>query len=799
MANKVVAVTLTARTAQYVAQMGAAAKSTAAVGTAAGGAAVAAQPLDRSLRNAARATGILNPKLIGSAGLVLGLKSVVTQAKDFEDQFAMVRKTMQESDDVLDQVALNIRDMATDMPITTEELNRIATVAGQLGIAADDVSGFTETMAQLSVTTNLTAEGAAIDFARLSNIMGKPIDEVHELGNVVVHLGNNMAAQETEIMEFAKRIAGVGTQMGMAEHEILALSAALPALGLRAEMGGTAITRIMVEVNAAVTEGTDKLGIFAQTAGMSAEEFAAAWREDPSGTLMAFTAGIGTMSEAGVDAFETISDLDLSMIRTQDTALRLAGGTEVYAEAVRLANEETEKQSAVQEEWDKRMQTTASQIDIFKNKVREMALEVGMPLNTALGDTVRLVNDILTGLRDDDWDRLLFRWDQDNNPDTVGNRARGGNRAAGTEMLLDLGYRQEDIDNFYFGLERAREATLEFGGHMDRMPSTMRRAREATAEFGGHMDRMPRTFADAQESSDGWTSSLGQNVDALDVLREEMAASEAMSNRLTEAFELLAGVNISAERAAIRVAEGFDNLTETLSENGDTLDRNTEKGRENELAIMSQADAIMDEIKRRHEQGESIGQVMAAYDNHIEKLRDVMREAGFSEDAIESYIDMLGLTPEQVRTTIVVDDFASQTIEDYIRRLGRVPRRITTQLRTEARIGGSLAGNQSGIGDLHTGGYVHPSGQIQKFHSGGMVGGLRHDEVPAILQTGEMVLSRSQVSQIGAAFSNAQPRAAGHPLTVVMDGKQHSGTISGEGIVAALREYERRNGPGWRS
>jgi len=48
----------------------------------------------------------------------------------------------------------------------------------------------------------------------------------------------------------------------------------------------------------------------------------------------------------------------------------------------------------------------------------------------------------------------------------------------------------------------------------------------------------------------------------------------------------------------------------------------------------------------------------------------------------------------------------------------------------------------------HTGGYVSPAGKIiksYKFHSGGGVG-LKNDEVPAVLQTGEYVLNREQVN-----------------------------------------------------
>ena len=632
------------------------------------------------------------------------------------------------------------------------------------------------TIAKLSMATNLTAEGAAIDFARLSNIIGKPISEVEELGNVIVHLGNNMAAQETEIMEFAKRIAGVGTQMGMTEQDILALSAALPALGLRAEMGGTAITRIMVELNAAVTEGTEKLGIFAQTAGMSAEEFAAAWRANPADTLLEFTAGIGRMSDEGADAFATIADLDLSMIRTQDTALRLAGGTEIYARAQALANEETDRQAALQIEVDKRMRTTESQWKILKNNVREAALEIGGPLNESLGRTLTLLNDIWSGrpeggiagaiaeampggtlfgqdpLTGDDrnlMDAVIAGFQNAVDPGggarefqmaVLSARAEAGRQSlsdAEARNLAALGAQADQYVDGLLGRDRGQEA------HIAAM----------TAQADQYVDSLLRAAAANSSAAD----SADEHAGVLEGLRAKMEDSREMADRLSDGFHLLAGVNISAERAAIRVTQGFEDLTATLADNEVTLDMNTEAGRNNRTAIMDQTDAIIDEVKQRYEQGESIGRVMARYDEHIDTLRDVLREAGYTEEAIESYIETLGLTPEEIRTAILIDDFASQTIEDYIARLGRVPRRIVTQLQTQASIGGSLSGDQSGLRG-HTGGYVHPSGEFQHFHSGGMVGGLRQDEVPAILQTGEMVLNRNQVAQIGAAFSNARER-----------------------------------------
>ena len=758
MANKVVAVTLTARTAAYVTQMAAAAKATAGVGTAAGTAAVAAQPLDRSLRNTARATGILNPKLIGPAGLVFGLKSVVGQAKDFEDQFAMVRKTMQESDDVLDQVALNIREIATELPVTTRELNEIATVAGQLGIAAEDVSGFTETMAKLSIATNLTAEGAAIDFARLSNIMGKPIAEVEELGNVIVHLGNNMAAQETEIMEFAKRIAGVGTQMGMAEHEIMALSAALPALGLRAEMGGTAITRIMVEVNAAVTEGTEKLGIFAQTAGMSAEGFAEAWRADPAQTLMDFTAGIGRLSDEGVDAFETIADLDLSMIRTQDTALRLAGGTEVYANAMSLANSEMDDQVALQTEIDKRLRTTESQWKILKNNVKEFALEVGGPLNEALGEMLRLMNELSqsdrgfwgsfvdgatlrnVGPGDSNpaafWQELFGTEDIRDDPDRMGMGAYLS--ALGDAMAL---WFTGDITDFEaprperfqaaleqpFGLADYEEDFLRLNGQLG---GTQRAAEGASEAISAMEASLEAAAKGAEIAAEGLANYIDQKQRAVDPVYNLMSALddvEAAQKNYNDTQNDSEATQRDVENAAVDLHRALETL-ESAAIDGDLsfaeFDRRLDHWVATGRLTATQADLIRERVKGAREEGER-------YDG--EYVANMIAHTETAEERLRRVANLIASIPSRIATSVFVDSSA------YNAAMGRV---------------------QTGQ-PIHTGGYIHPDGSLQRFHSGGMVGaGLKRDEVPAILQTGEMVLSRGQVREMGAAFSSARESMA---------------------------------------
>jgi len=789
--ERIVAVRLTAQTAPYVARMAAAARATDAVGSAAARANVAAQPMDRSLRNAARATELLNPKLIGAAGLVYGLSSVVSQAMAFEDQFAQVRKTMDGTREELDQVALDMRQLATEIPVTTTELNRIATVAGQLGISAENVVGFTEVVSQLSVTTNLTAEQAAIDFARLSNILGKPIDEVGELGNLAVRLGNNFAAQETEIMEFAQRIGGVGTQMGMTVDEIMALSAALPALGLRPEMGGTAITRIMVEIQAAVTEAGEKLAIFAETAGMSADEFAAAWRADPADALLTFTAGVGELDDRGVDAFETVADLDLSMIRTQDTMLRLAGGTEVYADALAIASDEMEAQSANQIEFDKRLDTTRSQLEIFKNNVREAAIELGGPLNEALGDTLRLLNDIWDGRPSDGilgaiadampggtlfgrdpftgedrniLDAIMSGASQVTNP--FGNAAQPWidlfqSSAAQGRAQVDAG-RQREMDALRAQADGYVAGLLGTTAGEERHLQAMRAEAD---QYVGSLEAMGAASDDTSRSTD-------HLVGELERAENQYEANADSVDLLSRAMDLLMGGNLRVADAELNRIRSFQDLNETLEastklhdEQGNvigevaaSLDLATDAGLDNREAIIDYANSLRDEIQARHEQGESLGDVLALYDDHVEALKDSMVQFGLSEDEAQAYIDTLGLTPDTLVSEMIMNsDDAYQAAWDFYELTGRIPSSIETEVMV--RVNRTALDRAMYLGQweaqfAHTGGYVRPSGKIQKFHDGGMVG-LKADEVPAILQTGEMVLSRHQVSELGSAFSRA--------------------------------------------
>ena len=74
-------------------------------------------------------------------------------------------------------------------------------------------------------------------------------------------LGNNLATTEAEIVDMALRLAGAGNTVGLTEAQILGLAGALSSVGVQAELGGSTLSRILLEMQKAALEGGDALDI----------------------------------------------------------------------------------------------------------------------------------------------------------------------------------------------------------------------------------------------------------------------------------------------------------------------------------------------------------------------------------------------------------------------------------------------------------------------------------------------------------------------------------------------------------
>lgn len=117
------------------------------------------------------------------------LVSCVEASIQFESAMAGVKKTTDLSEEELSAMGNTFQKLSLEIPITANELAGIAESAGQLGIQKESITGFTQTMANLGVATNLTSEEAATLLARFANVTGMEPDKYENLGSTVVALG----------------------------------------------------------------------------------------------------------------------------------------------------------------------------------------------------------------------------------------------------------------------------------------------------------------------------------------------------------------------------------------------------------------------------------------------------------------------------------------------------------------------------------------------------------------------------------------------------------------------------------
>lgn len=334
--------------------------------------------------------------MIGLTAPLMLISGYATKAAiDWEDAFAGVRKTVEGTEEQLAELARGIRDMAREIPTAAPELADIAAMAGQLGIQREAILGFTRTMADLAVATDLAGEQGATALAQFANVMQMSQRNFDRLGATIVALGNNSATTESRIAEFGQRIAAAGRIAGMAEAEVLAIGAAMASVGVEAEAGGTAVQKMLIAMTQAVAQGSDKLNVFAATAGMSAQEFATLWREDAAAAFTSFVEGLG---RAGDQAFVILERLGMTDSRLTKAFLSLANAGDLLRRTVDLGNRAWEENTALAVEAAERYRTLASQLRINRNRLQEVAITLGESLAPVVESFLDLIQPIINGL-----------------------------------------------------------------------------------------------------------------------------------------------------------------------------------------------------------------------------------------------------------------------------------------------------------------------------------------------------------------------------------------------------------------
>lgn len=303
---------------------------------------------------------------------------IVKTAMDTEEAFAGVEKAIGGTAEEMAVIQDSIVDMSKRKPFDVTEIAEVVQTAGQLGVARDNIISFAEAVLDLgAVSSDLDAATAAEQMAKYFNIAGLDTSEenVRAFTSTVFELGNTTATSEGAILEMSMRIAAAGHQVGMTDADILGLAATLSSVGLEAQAGGSAISKLLSRIDVAVATGSAEIKDFAKIAGMSVDDFVAVWQDAPTTALGNFINGLAQMSDEGISSIAVLEDMGLSELRLRDTILRTVNANDLFNETMAASNKEWKSANSLSNSAAKRYDTTKNKLKLLLNNLKAVALQ----------------------------------------------------------------------------------------------------------------------------------------------------------------------------------------------------------------------------------------------------------------------------------------------------------------------------------------------------------------------------------------------------------------------------------------
>lgn len=337
------------------------------------------------------ATGALTASAKAATDLEVALVAV---NKVLKDQGTGTRNTKG-----FEQIKQEIMDLSTVIPVSVEKIAQAYANAAQLGVQNDDLQKFVETILRLDSATDIDASSGASTLAQFYNIIGGNIENIDNLGNALVRLGNNTATTESAILKMSAEIGASASQVKFTEAQILALAASLTSMGLDGAGAGTAISTVITDIDKAIDLG--KAGEFAKVMGISADKLKTMWKSDAASTLVALIAAMKQASDSGKSLNLILDKLGITGIREDKTIKALVNNYDGLASAMNLAADAYENGSDAIDESQQAWDTFASNIQLLVNNLKIVAVELGnviLPLLMPFIDKIKEMAQQFAGL-----------------------------------------------------------------------------------------------------------------------------------------------------------------------------------------------------------------------------------------------------------------------------------------------------------------------------------------------------------------------------------------------------------------
>ncbi|MCL9676981.1 phage tail tape measure protein [Acinetobacter sp. ACZLY 512] len=358
----------------------------------------------------------------------LTLAAPVKTAIDFETAMLGVAKQLDGARDNAGNLTKDFFNMqkeiltvADNSPVARNEIAEMVSAGLRMGVAKDEVIGFTQEVIKMGTAFELPMGQLADDMGKIGNMYKIPITQIGKLADTINYLDDNSLSKGGDIIDFMQRVGGTASMVKITDKNTAALGSTLLSLGEKAETASTAVNAVFSKLGAANT-GSKPFKAMVKEIGLSTVELEKGMQTNATDTIFKVMDAIRKLpKEASMERkwvppkmskngkkqlqpghwSETPATTQIDAVSTLfgmehwDTFSKLLENRGELEKQIGMANSKN-AQGSMDKEYQARMKTTQAQIDMFKNRIGHLGVEFGSVLLPVINDVLGSIGTFAT-------------------------------------------------------------------------------------------------------------------------------------------------------------------------------------------------------------------------------------------------------------------------------------------------------------------------------------------------------------------------------------------------------------------
>lgn len=341
-------------------------------------------------------------KLMGATMAGAAIYATVVAAQ-FESAFTNVARTMDPAFSSVESNVQGVRNslvqLSGQIPLTFQELASIATIGNQMGIAEENMIGFTSTIARFASVAGVSIDETTKSFGGFMAQTGLSAEYLENLGSAMALVSINSNATEAQIISLVREITGGAVSAGFAADEIVGLAGAFASLQVAPERARGVLDTYFNRLNEAIAEGGDRLQVFSQITGKSAEELERLVRAGEGKEVFeSVITGLRAAAKDGVDLTAALDAMGLSGLRAGNTFTRFVNNLSVAESSFANARQGFIEGAELNRQYAQTIDDLSSQWTIFINGLNALVDAVSGGAIPTLASLLTVINNVIFGL-----------------------------------------------------------------------------------------------------------------------------------------------------------------------------------------------------------------------------------------------------------------------------------------------------------------------------------------------------------------------------------------------------------------